>query len=187
MSKYLEITLSLLVATAILYITFLMQQNKVPSPQQTVQENPDAFGENVTAIEMDALGKPKNVLITSQLIHYPYQDTTVFTNPHVIIYQEKEQPWHTTALQGKSRQGTEVLTLEGNVKIYQLPGPHNKALTLATESLTIYPSRDYAETSQLVTMSDAKTELKALGMRAYLKEKRVELLSQTRGAHDPVK
>lgn len=186
MSKYIEIIIISCVAIAILYITFLMQQTRLfQAPTTSLLENPDAFGERVTIIEMNEQGTRDNSFSADTLVHYPYQDTTRFTHPHFTAYPVTGQPWHALANYGQSSHGMDKLTLWGQVKIQQPAGPDNKELTLITSLLTLYPQRDFAETDRPVLITDPHTTVNAIGMRAYLQEKRVQLLAKTRGVYDP--
>lgn len=157
------------------------------SPLREVRTNiysSDAFAENVVVTLMDKKGKPHAELHSPKIVHYSLHDTAVLTEPHFILYSEKENPWHTTSLRGKATHGIEKVELWERVKLHQEPGPKNKDLTITTEYLIVYPHKKFAETPEAITLKEPNTVVNAIGMRAYLDTKRVELLTHTRGIYE---
>lgn len=174
-----------LLVLAAIYTSWLVQQTTARHSSSKMSTNyPDAFLETVTAVQMDKDGKPHTKLTSPNVIHYPLNDTALFTDPHFVLYSEKQNPWHMTALHGRTTSGVNKIDLWGNVVLHQDPGPHNKNLTMKTSYLAIFPKKNYAETTHAVTFIEPNTRLTAVGMHAFLDEKRVELLTNTRGIHD---
>lgn len=179
------INYSILIAIA-LYTGFLFQQSShFKTLFKKNDYHADAFLENVVAINMDKYGAPHSQIKTKKIIHYPANDTAFITQPLIILYsKDEEMPWLTTAEKGISEHGKEKILLIGNVKIHQESGPNNKEETILTSELTIYPKNDLAKTDKPVTFIEPGTIVNAVGMNAFLKEKRVQLLSKTRGEHE---
>lgn len=172
----------------VFYSGFLLQKsNPIKRVNPAADYHADAFLEDVTALSMSKVGLPQNKLISPRVIHYPIHDTTIFSKPHIIIYtKNEEEPWHTTANQGKSTEGKKIIELTDNVEIKQPAGPHNKEAIMTTKHLLFYPEEKFAHTEQAVKFTEPGIIVNAIGMNAYIQEKRVQLLTQTRGQHEKV-
>jgi LPS export ABC transporter protein LptC len=126
-------------------------------------------------------------MFTPYLLHFPKNNTSIITTPHIVIYSPKEplkKPWHITANEGRTTEGTNHITLEKNVLIHQPTGPQNSELSIKTEQLFIESKSNIAESPKLVTFTEPGITVTSLGMRAFLKEKRVLLLAQAKGVYD---
>lgn len=55
---------------------------------------------------------------------------------------------------------------------------------LTTSRLSVFPEREYAETQQPVKIEAANGVTTAVGMKAYLDDSRMHLLSSVRGQHE---
>ena len=55
---------------------------------------------------------------------------------------------------------------------------------LTTSALTLYPRRDYAETDQSVRIEAARSVTTAEGMKLFLNDGRLQLLSTVRGQYE---
>lgn len=148
---------------------------------------PDSFVTHIVAVQMDETGKPKNVLTAPKMVHYPAGDTTDTLSPHFIIYSDSGQPWHITADKGRAQQGTEIITLWDNVKMYQPPGLNNPAITITTSTITVYPHQQTAHTSAPIMLKQVGGNVHSVGLNADLKTGAIDLLSQVRGQYQEQK
>jgi lipopolysaccharide export system protein LptC len=60
----------------------------------------------------------------------------------------------------------------------------NRQTLLTTSRMTVFPDKEYAETSQAVKIEGDGGVTTANGMKAYLNEGRMLLLSNVRGQHE---
>tara|TARA_B100000989_G_scaffold298988_1_gene291699 strand:+ start:8200 stop:8796 length:597 start_codon:yes stop_codon:yes gene_type:complete len=184
-SKYL-ISFGLLLL--LIYTIWLLKQTSMNqfAPKAEDTSHPDAFAEQVVATHIDKQGKLHSQLISPRIVHYPDHDSSVASNPHVILYNDKDgkNPWHVTALNGKTIDGDTQIILWDNVKIHEPPGNNNDDMTMTTSYLEVYPDKDFAKTDKPVTFSETGVVVKSVGMKAYINEKRVELLSRAQGVYD---
>lgn len=163
--------------------------------QQAVQErdpgdgryrhDPDSFIDGVDLSSLDANGQLKHRLRATRMLHYPDDDSATLSQPYLEIYRPVGPPWQVNAEHGWiSRGGAEVL-LEDQVKIERHAAQGIHATRFDTSKLRAFPDRDYAETDAPIRYRSAGLEVKSVGMRAYLEQGRIELLSQVRAVHQP--
>lgn len=169
----------------VLYTGWMVQQARnANTPIVVSKSNMDTFAENITAISMDENGDPKSKLFSPKVKHYPTEDTSLFSKPHFIFYPRRGEPWHTTAENGKSIHGNEQVILWEKVKVTQTDPKKNRELTMTTSKLNVFPNKDLATTDVAVQFTDEGSVINSIGMNAFLKEKRIELLSKTRSVYD---
>ena len=163
----------------------------IAKPQQlllldskTLLNTPDAIINNLTVTKFNADGSIATRLITPQMKHIPNNNTSLLDKPNIISYQENQAPWKISALNGKAINGSEKVTLTNDVFIHQPASPHNKETNFHTEKLYYYPQRQYADTDIAITLTQPGTVIKAIGMQAYLEEKKIKFLNRTRGRYE---
>lgn len=145
----------------------------------------DYILENATRVELDpATGHPSRLFRVNTLEHHPRIQQSEFTAPLLTLYKPN-RTWHITAARGiaQEAQGKQVELIE-NVTIKKQE-PNAPLTTLTTDRLTYLPEEEKLETESSVTIRQDKQHTEAVGMRAYLKTKQVDLLSHVRGYYEP--
>lgn len=148
---------------------------------------PDFYLTDVVSAEFDAKGQVLHKLISPKVIHIPFQDTLLLRTPAITIYSEDnppQAPWQINALHGKTINKNQRAWLWGNVVLHQSASDQNKMITILTSRLMVIPSINIAQTHAPVTVIQPGLTVHSVGMRAYLKEKRVDLLSRAQGEYD---
>lgn len=140
---------------------------------------------NLTLVQYDKSGHKVHQLKTPQMIHIPNENTNYFTEPRIIIIQDKQQPWEIQAKEGTSVKGGEKITLRSNVIIEQYLSSQGEKNHFETEMLDYYPQKKMAETDQSIHYEQPGAVVESLGMRAWLEDKRIQLLSRARGHYEP--
>ena len=135
-----------------------------------------------TGVEYDQLnpdGSLNYKLIADSIIQYPEQegesdDHTDLVEPKFQLNNSDEPPWNTDARKGKlaraadpQKPGEEVLHLNDNVIMRQIH-PERGDLRISSESFSIYPHREYAQTDEAVIIDSEFGRTEAAGMRANL-------------------
>ncbi len=134
---------------------------------------------------MNQQGQPYYQLTAESMIHYPEDDHSDLEKPDIIFFRKDEPPWHIAAEKGKVYQQGELVKLLGKVIIKRPPSTANEPVTITTYNLTVRPRDEYAETDESVHMTGNATNLKSIGMKAFLKEGRIRLLNEVKGVHVP--
>ncbi len=172
------------------YTGWLLFQSSTFAPDVTQgkQFRPDIFMQDVKVVETDETGKVVKHLTSPKLVHYPKDDKTQITQPVYVVYQDNQkQPWVIKATMGTSYNGGKKIVLQDNVNIHESQGTNNQDTLITTSSLTYFPKKDLASTKKPVTIQKPNLKITAIGMNAFLAEKRVDLLSNTRGIYVPDK
>jgi len=178
--------IALLLAT--IYSTWLVRATTPKTDNARYGDNiADFYLTDVLALEFNQQGQLIHRLVSPKVVHIPANDTLLLRNPDLTLYSESvpvKSPWRITALHGKTIQNDKQAWLWGNVVLHQPPSAENKDSTILTSQLTIYPDKNMAETYAPVTVLEPGLEVHSVGMRAYFKEKRVDLLSRAQGVYD---
>lgn len=138
---------------------------------------PDYYMENFITSTTDEDGTLKNKLYGDYMAHYPDNDTSRLTNPVLEIFRESGMPLMIRADKGWVTSNNEIILLEGDVRFWQDDEDGNRSMEVITTEARVLPEQDYAETDQPATLIGKKTTTRATGARAYLKESKIELLS----------
>lgn len=146
---------------------------------------PDAFMENIKSTVMDKQGKPSMILVTPKMVHYTEDDTTDIITPELILYRKSPKPWYVTAKHAKATKGIENVDFWEDVTIHHAADETTPATVIKTNTLTVHPNKQTAETIDLITLVQPTLVVKAVGLFADLKSGDVKLLSQARGEYVP--
>ncbi|MDF2690509.1 MAG: export transporter periplasmic protein LptC [Gammaproteobacteria bacterium] len=111
-----------------------------------------------------------------------------FTNLLATAYnQAGSPPWHLSAPQGQTLNNNNQVILSGNVVLTRDASTKIRPISIQTQSVTIYPQQNYAETSYPISITEPGTRniTTAVGAEAYFKLQRVTLLSQVNSTYEP--
>lgn len=162
------------------------QATEPPAREAAVQgHQPDAFATDAVLSSYTADGNLEYRLWAERMQHYPDDDSTELTQPYSELYREQGPPWRIEADHGWLSSGGEEVRLRGDVEIHRAASPTNKPTDAYSDTLTLWPQRDYAATDDKITYVTTDLRVDAVGMRAQLDTGELELLSQVRGVHTP--
>jgi lipopolysaccharide export system protein LptC len=169
-------------------IGWWLKEQLIPdtAPQSvTKRQSHDYSMKAFTLTGMNQLGQPHYQLTADSMIHYPEDDHSDLEKPFMILFSENSPPWHVNSEKGKVYEQGELVKLLGKVIIKRASSPTTEPITITTYNLTIYPDKEYAETDESVHMLSNATDLKSIGMKAFLKESKIRLLNEVKGVHLP--
>jgi len=158
-----------------------------PPSEEELRHDPDYYMEKFTVTAMNSAGQPRYRLDGDHMQHYPDDDTTELTKPHIEIYAEAAPPWYIDAERGWVSADGELVLLLGGVLARQEDTAAKRTTTLTSDELRIRPNDEYAETDKPVTLKSGPNIVEAIGMRAYIREGRLQLLSNARGKYEPAR
>ncbi len=154
--------------------------NKMVSGRSTEVDRevqvPDYTMENFTTWNMEEDGNPKNKLQAAYMAHYPDNDATEFHKPYLQLFRQDRAPLHVIAEKGWATNNNDVLLLEGTVRFWEEDADGATTLEIITRDVRVLVDQEYAETDQPATLIHDRTTVRATGVRAWLKENRMELL-----------
>jgi lipopolysaccharide export system protein LptC len=179
---------SLVVLAVLALLSGYLAQRAEPPPDRPVfvdSARPDWFMDDFVATEMDATGRPKHRLEGTRMRHFPRDDSTDLSVPYVVFYRDGEPPWTVAAQRGWVSSEGRVILLNDAVHIHRDAAPGVRAVDVETDELLLRPDEEYAETDAPIRVRTADSLTTGVGVRVYLQEERVEVLSQARGRYEP--
>lgn len=145
----------------------------------------DYYLTRFNAVTMDDAGRPRYQLGGERLVHYSDTDTMELTAPDVVLFREDGANWRARAATGWVSPGGERIELDGDVEIFQGETPEQARIRVQTEHIELQPENNLAQTDAQVTVTGPVSRMTATGLKAYLAEDRLVLLSDVRGTHEP--
>ena len=127
-------------------------------------------------------GKLQYELVAEKLEHIKASDITLVEKPDLQLYRGTQHPWHVRSDRGEvAPEGKEVELID-NVRIARTDAS-NRPIVITSSRVTVFPDEEYAQTRQAVRIEAANGVTTAQGMKAYMNDGRIDLLSNVRGQH----
>ena len=142
---------------------------------------PDFYLTDFDLTTMNATGRPRYFLQAADMRHYADDDTSTLIRPSLTVYREAAVPWRVRSDQAQVTAGGESVLLQDDVRIQRMSTMPRDTMEIRTAWLRVIPAEQYAETDQSVTIESEMGVTRAIGMRADLKRRQLELLHQVRG------
>lgn len=152
-------------------------------PERKTTHRMDYSMEKFTVTEMNHTGQPHYRLQASFMEHFPDDDSAHLVAPQVMFYNQQRTPWTLRADEGTISADNKEINLLGNVVIERASTALEGPLRIATRDVLIRPHEQYAETKAPLTLVDSLNTTRATGMRMFVREEHVQLLSQVQGAY----
>ncbi|WP_158675280.1 LPS export ABC transporter periplasmic protein LptC [Thiohalobacter thiocyanaticus] len=149
--------------------------------------HPDAFATGAVLSQFNAEGVLEYRLWADRMEHFPHDDSTELSRPYGELYRIDAPPWRIRARHGWVASEGEEIRLRGEVEIQRDGSPANRPVEAWSDSLDLWPERDYAATDDKITYITTDLRVEAVGMRARLDTGELELLSRVRGLHTPAR
>ncbi|MBU0807148.1 LPS export ABC transporter periplasmic protein LptC [Pseudomonas sp. MIL19] len=153
-------------------------------PDSAVTDNAiDFYATNTYTVQYQVDGKLHYELTADKVEHIKASDITLMTSPNMDLFRGTALPWKIRSERGEvSPGGTEVELIE-NVRVDRTDAKGRPTI-LTTSRLTVFPEKEYAQTQQAVRIVAANGVTTAKGMKAYMNDGRMLLLSNVRGQHE---
>ena len=177
---------SLVLLLTACFSTWLMlknHQNKF-TPNDNLQNKPDAYMYNATYYEYDKTGQLHSRLDAVKTTHIPYKNSAEFISPVFLTYTDKRLPWYISSKTGHSENGIDTIHLHDNVELYQPASPTYPATKITTTVLTIHPVKSTADTKAHAAILRPGIDLEAKGMHVDFAKNRIKLISQANASYD---
>lgn len=156
-----------------------MEQTAAPAGDTAI----DFYVENARSVQFQADGALHYRLSAERLEHLQSSDVTLLTRPDLRLHRGSDYPWHVQSARGEVAPGGTEVELIDAVRVERTDA-RGRPTILTTSRLTVFPEREYAQTSQPVRIEAANGVTTASGMQAYLKDGRMLLQSNVRGQHE---
>lgn len=178
--------LPLLPLLALLGVTYWLNQQVQPEeerPDNGKRRDPDAIMENFSAVRLNEQGTPRFIMSAKTMQHFPHDDSTMLEVPRLTLLSADRPPIHLIAQQGAVSSKGDELFLRHDVEVLREASARQSELKLHTEYLRIVPDRDWADSDRPVTMVDARSSIRAVGLELDNKARTLKLLAQVRSEH----
>ncbi|AZF35659.1 Lipopolysaccharide export system protein LptC [Pseudomonas sp. R4-39-08] len=143
----------------------------------------DNFATNTHTVQFLPDGKVQYELVSDKVERLKASEVSLLTNPDLNMYRGTELPWHVTSLRGEvNPDGTEIELID-SVRVARTDA-QNRDTIITSSRMTVFPQQQYAQTEQDVRIDGAGGVSTGKGMKAYLKESRIHLLSNVRGQYE---
>ena len=153
---------------------------------EAAAHTPDFYMENFTTTTMGVDGSPARRISADYMAHFGDTESSEFTQPYLMLYPDGGgMPWEVRSERGWASARDDVMLLLGEVHIWRDTPEGERLIDIHTSDLRVIPASDYGETDQPVTIRRGNVVSHGLGMRAYLEDDRLELLSRVRTIHEP--
>jgi lipopolysaccharide export system protein LptC len=172
-----------LFSAAIAIIVFSNSDTQTPPKKHVASTDtkPEAFIEGAQFQLYDKQGF-STTLKSKTAYFYQESDHVDIEAPHATVSSENGSVIELTAATGKLSPKTEELSLNGSVLIKQV-FPADKVWSMRGEEFLIDNKQRFISSDQAVTIQKGESTMQAIGLNAYLDEKRIELLSKVRGQY----
>jgi len=143
----------------------------------------DYYAINAHSVQYLPDGKLQYEMTSDKVEHLKASEVTLLTNPDLNMFRGTEFPWHVQSEHGEvNPDGTQVELID-SVRITRFDEKNRRTL-ITTTRMTVFPQQQYAQTDQPVSIDGAGGVSTGIGMKAYLKESRIHLLSNVRGQYE---
>lgn len=162
------------------YFASLPEANKLD--EESLAKTPDAIFLKIKVREFDEKGELVHILESPEMQHIPEQDKNLFSSPHLIIKQDSF--WDIRAASAIAFNKADEIQLIKDVIIHQ--DKKEQSATFKTQRLSYFPKLKFAMTKEPLRFEQEGKVVEAVGMKAYLNDKRVQLLNKARAVYVPV-
>ncbi|MGY2682081.1 LPS export ABC transporter periplasmic protein LptC [Pseudomonas tolaasii] len=143
----------------------------------------DYYATNAYSVQFLPDGKVQYEMTADRVDHVKASEVTLLTKPDMNLYRGTEFPWHVTSERGEvNPDGTQVELID-SVRVARTD-ERNRDTIITSSRMTVFPQQQYAQTEQDVRIDGAGGVSTGKGMKAYLKESRIHLLSNVRGQYE---
>ena len=143
----------------------------------------DYYATNARAKQFLPDGGVQYEMTADRVDHMRASEVTMLTKPDMQLYRGTVYPWHVQSERGEvNPDGTQVELID-NVRIARTD-QKNRATVITSSRMTVFPQKQYAQTEQDVRIEGAGGVSTAKGMKAYLNDSKINLLSNVRGLYE---
>ena len=143
----------------------------------------DFFSANSRTVQFNTQGQLQYILEAELIEHIEQTDISLLHKPYLQLYRARPQPWLISGEHGELSPGGEVLDLQENVRV-ERTDELQRPFLLTTSQLYYVFAQDLAHTGKDVQIDTEQGITTATGMRAYMEQGAVELLSNVRGRYE---
>jgi lipopolysaccharide export system protein LptC len=164
-------------------------ESELRQPAPVASQEPVLIIERFRAVRLNVAGLRESIIEAPRLAQLPNNLGTRIEQPVLDWYQPDGQTreWRLQAEQGWVAADQQSVRLEGEVKMVRTADSGKPPMTITTRDVLVRPDERYAETAAPTRAVTPHGEFRAVGVRAWLDQERLELLSEVRGVYESPK
>ncbi|MCP3749854.1 LPS export ABC transporter periplasmic protein LptC [Pseudomonas sp. SBB6] len=143
----------------------------------------DYYAVNAHSVQFLPDGKMQYEMTADKVEHLKASEVTLLTTPDLQMYRGTTYPWHVQSERGEVNPDGSEVELIDSVRVARTD-EKNRTMIITTSRMTVFPQKQYAQTEQAVRIDGAGGVTTGNGMKAYLKDGRMDLLSNVRGQYE---
>ena len=149
-----------LLAALTFWLNRVIQGDNPRGPQR---HDPDYWVERFQVRRFDLDGKLQHTLVADQLLHYPDDDTTIVTTPHITYHQTP--PAEISARMAYVGKDGKEIDLVDNVRVIRHPSAEGSAPTvLDTRTLKVFPDAEKGSSRDPVVITQGMSVMHGTGL-----------------------
>ncbi|ANY89201.1 MULTISPECIES: LPS export ABC transporter periplasmic protein LptC [Pseudomonas] len=153
-------------------------------PVAQVDENAiDYYAINAHSVQYLPDGKVQYEMTADKVEHLKASEITLVTTPDLQMYRGTQYPWHVQSVRAEVNPDGSEVELIDKVRVARTDEKQRETI-ITTTRMTVFPQKQYAQTEQAVRIDGAGGTTTGKGMKAYLKDGRMDLLSNVRGQYE---
>jgi lipopolysaccharide export system protein LptC len=162
----------LLIAGGIAIVVLERQSTRLTDPPPMSQGEPDFIMQGAQISQFDVEGHLRYQLAAEEIRHFEIDALTRMLQPRITLHDGADAVWQVRARTGtlhrpEENANEESVTLADEVVVEQTR--NGERVSLSTQSLLLYPNRQYAETDQDVTIETHVGRTTATGLKGDLR------------------
>ncbi len=159
-----SVALLLILAAGTYFLAQFSLRDTGPAVARALTHDPDYFVEDLVFTRINTQGDPVFRVSATRMLHYPDDQSSDFERP-VLVSLDPEKPRVTVrADRGSTSADGKETVLTGNVVLVRDAGANEPAMTIRTESATVYSETEIARTDQPVRIERGDSVLTGVGM-----------------------
>ena len=153
-------------------------------PVAQVDENAiDYYAITAHSVQYLPDGKVQYEMTADKVEHLKASEITLVTTPDLHMYRGTQYPWHVQSVRAEVNPDGSEVELIDKVRVARTDEKQRETI-ITTTRMTVFPQKQYAQTEQAVRIDGAGGTTTGKGMKAYLKDGRMDLLSNVRGQYE---
>lgn len=150
-----------------------------PRTAEATTVRPDLIADNTRLVSYGSDGRQRYELLADEVVHYTGDDVTTLTRPR-LRYQSEGREVRITADTGRVSDGGQRVDLSGQVQAERAAAPGGAPLGFTSNTLTVWPDDQRAETHDPVVLTRNPTVIHAAGLKADNLFGKLDLLGNVR-------
>ena len=159
-----------------------------PSRERPTQLTPgkvDYYSKGLRRMVLDDAGKPKELLIVDELVHYENDNRSELANPVMTLYVAKGPPWVIHAESATVPGQGDEINLHGDVLVTRDADERGRTMRIETSNARVQPNRKYAETDEDITVLSPPDSMTGTGAQfSFGDNLHYQVMSNVRRTHE---